>query len=429
MLTLTACQNAEDLVDSSYKDAPMESSNRHRVTLAKALRTADVILGQISEQPIARIGRTVKSVDVLTNKQTRSTNDVDTAVYLVNYNDGGFAMLGADDRLPSLFAISEEGSLQWSDFEENEGLALYMDYMTHAIAEASKYDTTEEVECVEAYASETEPEYPYLYEKCSPLLGKYVRLWSQQDPYNSYCPYITNAQGKEERSLVGCVMIACGMYLSYYQYPFSIVSDNLGTVTLSWRKMLQDGGNDNLYKLLATLGESNFLKANPKIGSTSASQDSIPKTLKKLNYSLNSEYTRFKQFNQNSVLSLLGITYKYVGSLGYFTPQPGGPVVITGWSDINGNSSNRAGHCWIIDGYVKNKMRVDNGLVGDYETLLHCVWGWSGSCNGYYNWEIQNSFTGNPIIYDDTDLYMDGKGVSYNYYHNLIIFGGAIPNY
>lgn len=121
-MLLTACQNTEELINDSTKETPMESTNPHRVTLAKALKTADAIFSQISEQPRTRAGRMVKSVDVMTNKLTRSTNDIDTAVYLVNYSDGGFAMLGADDRLPSLFAISEEGSLQWSDFEENEGL-------------------------------------------------------------------------------------------------------------------------------------------------------------------------------------------------------------------------------------------------------------------------------------------------------------------
>ena len=46
--------------------------------------------------------------------------------YLVNYaDDAGFALLSADSRLRPIYAISDEGSMSFSDTTYNKGLALF----------------------------------------------------------------------------------------------------------------------------------------------------------------------------------------------------------------------------------------------------------------------------------------------------------------
>ena len=42
------------------------------------------------------------------------------------------------------------------------------------------------------------------------------------------------------------------------------------------------------------------------------------------------------------------------------------------------------GHSWVIDGYRTQQFTGNNGTIYDSRTLVHCNWGWSGQYDGYY---------------------------------------------
>jgi hypothetical protein len=52
-----------------------------------------------------------------------------------------------------------------------------------------------------------------------------------------------------------------------------------------------------------------------------------------------------------------------------------------------------SGHAWVVDGYIDRsrtirKVKTSTGAVVsstvENEVLVHCNWGWHGTCNGYY---------------------------------------------
>ena len=52
----------------------------------------------------------------------------------------------------------------------------------------------------------------------------------------------------------------------------------------------------------------------------------------------------------------------------------------------------KEGHAWVLDGYLTRRRKVDlmsgTSVVYSYyqyETLVHCNYGWNGMDNGYYN--------------------------------------------
>lgn len=125
MLVVTAC-STEEPVEVSVKDAA-QPLNTFKVPLNRALEQANVFMSRIEKPATRGTSRSVESVSVITEGALTRSASQDTLLYVVNYNDNlGFAILGADMRLPSVYAISDEGNLDVDDVK-NEGLRIVLD--------------------------------------------------------------------------------------------------------------------------------------------------------------------------------------------------------------------------------------------------------------------------------------------------------------
>lgn len=152
---------------------------------------------------------------------TRSAqNDLeypDTLYYVINFSDdNGFALMGADRRLPRMLAISDTGNMNLADTVFNRGLAIFMESIS------TPYLPVDAL-----------PENFSLPVIGPPMLSDSVRRWSQRAPYNDECPIVNGL-----RTPTGCVPLAVGQVMTYFNHPASY-----GGTVFNWKKM--KNGEDN----------------------------------------------------------------------------------------------------------------------------------------------------------------------------------------
>ena len=346
---LGACTQADIPVPDGPDPGPSQSTTT-RVKLADALKNADRLL-ELIEGPATR-ARTVKSVEMFGGAGTRSGESEDL-YYVVNYdNDGGFAVLAADNRLCPVYAISEKGHLDMNDTTVNGGLNLFFRNLTK-VPPFTK-DTID----LGAYPLEpVEQKIDHSYKR-GPLLTEAVQLWHQDRSFNYGCPYGT---------LVGCAPLAMGQIMTYYEHPVSYAGKifDWGKIK-TWKDLsgmgaIQDSSG-GIIVLLRSIGD----ELHTEYGSTSST-------------SMFAQY--YQQTFQNFGYKRPADLKVYNSSKLHELVSDRKPVLL--W----GESSKTASHVWVVDGLVFDYVEYRNSLGTTYSgvgTLFHCVWGHGGGDNGYF---------------------------------------------
>ena len=400
-LMLAACSSEEPIPPPNQVDDAV-GANPYRVSLTAALKNADALLGELGEGESTRSAeRKVESVEYYSRPGTRALGG-DTLLYLVNYaDDAGFALLSADKRLRPIYAISDEGSMSFSDTTYNKGLAIFArgvevdmeNAITNSVINPGPIDTI--------------IPFKRVVREVAPLLNYYQSRWSQGYPYNQYCFTSNGAQ-----AVVGCATVAVGMIMSYYEHPASY-----GGYTFDWDAMNIGQNYEDIARFLSLLGDENNLRMNYGAKESGASPSRYYPTFSNMNYS---SHNQLQTFSEEDVCELLD------NSQGNMLTQTG-PVL------VRGNRSG-GGHGWVVDGYVQYEVTsplIGQGYVLD-DVLFHCVWGWGGDCNGYFYWAKTNSFGGLPnetgpdddytdteFIFDTNIQYMGGFQKVYPFNPNL----------
>ena len=393
-LVLTACSSEEPITPPMTKNDAV-GVNPYRVSLTDALKNADALLGELGEGETTRSAeRKVESVEYYSCPGTRALGG-DTLLYLVNYaDDAGFALLSADSRLRPIYAISDEGSMSFSDTTYNKGLAFFArgvevdveNAITNSINNPGLIDTI--------------VPFKRVVREVAPLLNYYQSRWGQTSPYNQYC---FTDDGRP--AYVGCAAVAVGMIMSYYKHPASYSG-----YTFDWNAMNNGQNYEDIARLLQLLGDNNNLQMNyGAVGNSNGSGANPSRyypTFSNMNYS---GHNQLQTFSEEDVCEILD-------------NSQGGIFNITGPVLVRGNSSD-GGHGWVVDGYVQYEVTsplIGQGYVLD-DILFHCVWGWGGSCNGYFYWAKTNSFGGYPNETGPNDDYRDTRRI---YDENIQYMGG-----
>ena len=274
-------------------------------------------------------------------------------------------------------------------------------------------------------STETTEEVTYR-ERVSPLLY-FARYWSQNDPFNREFPLVREfLVGRQKRASAGCVPLAISKMMAFHRKP-SNISYN-GGPNVNWDALI---AADTLWKYPSLLNVTLCESASSLLKAVADSCGSIcfysgtftfPKCARQYmarHYSA----VKFDNYNTTSVTAALnrGIPI-FVCSL----PE-GGPFYQLEHS-----------HAWNIDGYKTKttKRTIKYFLDGvydrteeEYETdvMVHCDFGWSGHCNGYY---ISGMF--NLSVEDNSDIELDnpadttGKDRNYIWRIKTITHNGPI---
>ena len=365
------------------------NKNPYLISESEALKIADDSFSDFYQE--TRSQRICQSVNKIESRlQTRSQES--NGWYVINYEqDGGFAVVAADKRIPPILAISDKGHLEMSDTVQNRPLALFfrMAEMSLMNVESENEDSTDTslgfttpgtpgggTIIGDSLKPEPKPDpipnpRKEILCKIEPLISSPITTWHQSEPYNLYCPI---KQGK--RCVVGCCAVAGGMIMAYHEYPNSY----------DWSK-IKTGNTDLTARLLATLGGSSYMNSTYGVNATSASLDGARRGLNKMGYTISSN----KEFYSISYEDLRASGPMFMSS-NVTTWEPHSTEDGTGLVYVEKSG----GHAWVIDGC--NIYRIENvgqgmvlypGYVGEdwfYYYYYHCLWGWGGANDGYFYW-------------------------------------------
>ncbi|OJU50010.1 MAG: hypothetical protein BGN96_10460 [Bacteroidales bacterium 45-6] len=395
ILIITSC-NRETFDNAT----PPKDSTSYKVSIYDATKELNNVLN-ITNTSLKSSADKRKIADCKVIKNTRLKSTADTTdvegvlIYGFNLqddngNNAGFALLPSDRRYPPILAITDSGSL--TDSIDNPGVKIFIQKTQNLIAKLTDSIKNAEKSITKATVSTASWSWPW--ENVSSIRLGVITNWRQGSPYNYYVP----------GPYAGCVPVAVGQVMAFHKYPLSYSG-----YSFNWAEMLSiptsysinDLGSNNIAKLMYYLGTSNNLNASYMIDGTGANTDNIQRTFKNFGYTntgSNSSYnTTQVQFSIESSKPVISYGYALKDVTNNFL----GLITTTKYS---------GGHAWVIDGILIRRRLVGRASQQnyEYETLVHCNWGWGGQADGFYS---SSSFDTNvgPITKSGTDYYYQYK--------------------
>ncbi|MDW5299090.1 MAG: C10 family peptidase [Sedimentibacter sp.] len=312
-------------------------------------------------------------------------NSMETSYYIVNYENGGFAIISADNRLIPVLAFSETNSFPTDAEHYPGGLVEWLYKINEVVKETrtanveqtpeikalwdkivdggdidknnnSKRTTFDPSDCpYEGYTFYTSQQYGPL---CS-------TLWGQWEPYNNYVP-LTGCSSSNGRAPTGCVPTAMAQVMRYNAFPNDY----------NWGSMPNNYANGEVMQLMVDCGDAVDIDYDCEDGSSASTSD-VPSAL--INY-----------FNYTSA-SYANYSYTTVKN----EIQNNHPVILRGGRNVGwwifGIYDD--GHAWVADGSLEifYYQCVYNPFYQEYELVntvnylyFNMNWGWTGSYNGWY---------------------------------------------
>jgi len=308
-----------------------------------------------------------------TSQQTKSVNSINEirnkngkiSFYIVNYSEGGFVILSADNRTQPIlgysvnnnFAVDEKFYPPGLQFWMDDAIKQINDIQISNIEQSSKekiawklvrQSIIEEVSTLKNEPIEDCYEHTIITTH-GPLMST---TWEQLGGFNDELPYIW-CNGSSFQVYAGCVPIAMAQVMKYHQHPTSYSWSSMpltyaSTTTANFIEDIHDAIN-NSYS-----GEPSYECDGTGV-SSSANMGSVLTS----------------QFNYASATKA---NYNYVtvkSNIGYNRP-----VILSG-SNIS------SGHMWVCDGYRKTEFYFDD-CSGISYLQFYMNWGWGGSYNGWF---------------------------------------------
>lgn len=388
--------------------------------------------------------RRIASIDVVradnlgSRSLLSSRPDVNELLYLVNFeNNGGFALLSADDRIPEvLIGITDSGHLSSerlvqayhklsSNYQVRSGETFDPYDLTHDDWYIGNYTGTDGNEFiiseyvgalaagyVEGYIGGglivgpmhpsygDEGSFEVIYTEggetlvVANMLDKYQDWCQGLSPYNDYI--INNYY-------VGCVNIALGKILAKFSGPGTISGSGW---SVNWSALnavpITTTGEVSIAHLLAYLFDQ--CGSIPFCYYGTFTLPSIAAV-----FLQNFGYTNvsYSSYNTSTVKTAL---------------NNGCPVFVSAINMSGGTADITTSHAWNIDGYknrtryktvnyYENGMLVSSSTSTEITTLVHCAFGWGGDSDGYFTSGIFQFYDGQGD-FNNFCLYL--KTITYN---------------
>ncbi len=222
--------------------------------------------------------------------------------------------------------------------------------------------------------------------------------WGQNAPYNQYCPTRANSSGEQENCPVGCVALALGQIMKYYNYPetgkgyksyqpFGLseaISADFENTQYKWELMKDsyvrvlnknfytDEEADAVATLLFHVGVS-VGTIYALSGSSAFAYANIPRDMVE-NFRYEEEGIRYVSRSDYDKEEWMALIFNELSN--------GRPIFYAG------NSPTYGGHAFVLDGY-------------DATGKVHINWGWRGSDNDYYDIDLlegENNYSENQSM-------------------------------
>jgi hypothetical protein len=290
--------------------------------------------------------------------------------YVINYVEGGYIILSADNRMQPIIAFSDNGKFIVDESKYSEGLKSWIINAEKQIVaiQKSTVQQTDNQKLAWRLVKNTlvnqnlyaKPPADQCYEHTEiETKGPYINTtWDQTRGFNYMLPYI-NCEGYSTQVLAGCVPIAMAQIMKYYNYP----------TNYNWSLM------DPAY---ATTVTANFIvDIHNAIRAVYPGQPMYSCDATGVSSSANMGLVLKTQFRYSSA---------DWSSYNYQTVKDniigGKPVLLSG-------SGNYGGHMWVCDGYRTTKYYFRD-CTGVSYLYFSMNWGWNGANNGFYAFDNFN---------------------------------------
>lgn len=379
-----------------------------KISLNKAMANAEFVY--INTEGMKYKTRRISSVDVLTTSDinsgivgTRSSSsesdEEQPLAYVVNYeNNGGYAILAADTKLPPVISLCDEGSFSTDDF-----IAFTQNSST--TRSGAEINPAQEVQYAVINNSLSLPIFgggnigaqmvgvdTTILLKCMPLVPT---KWGQHDPYNYYAPLDGNV-----KSLAGCVPVAGAQTLASLCYhhnwrPSAEISEEFDIDWYAINRMIYADSIrfDSGSRTPATLATASLIRAVGDNVDASYDSESTGAYTSRL-------ATTYQTLGMTSVIygnenSSPAVTKEDIFDMIVIKNYP-----VTTRSSVKQTNGNIGGHSFVLDGWLRLEYTVlgfstseglPENVMGDRRDnfqynfdLVHVNFGWDGECDGYY---------------------------------------------
>lgn len=299
----------------------------------------------------------VADIHTITNPYDSSITDY----YVVNFTQGGFVLISADDKVVPILGYDASAEYNHDMIPDNVRwfLSQYHEEIS-SIRSAQNLLTHPDWQAVRnGNFSSFIPTRPV-----SPLL---TTNWDQDWPYNSMCP--SAAGGPGGHVYAGCGATTMAQIMKYWQYPtqgigthtythpiYGILSANFGATTYNYSSMpnqLYYTVNTAISTLMFHCGVA--LDMDYAIDGSGATINSVrPAFINYFGYETTAQTVYKSGYSTLNYETLLKTELDNGRPIFYF-----------------GTDNSYGGHAWVMDGYQGTN-------------YFHMNWGWSGYNNGYY---------------------------------------------
>ncbi len=439
-----SCSDFSELISEEVTQNMIENNRIEVIPVEDALSALDNFLSDNGMlQTKSGLNRTYSDVSIYFRDciltKSDSGEDLPTA-YVVNFdNNEGFAVLGANDLVPDIIAVTEEGQidpvnlkvvphletidnqLMFKDMDDSEidefnskvtfttdslfystededyyvG-AVNSDGMATALIQECirvSYDTTITIDGETNIGSSPGTSTTNRYNTQSPLL---TYSWAQASPYNYFCK---RGLMKDKEAYTGCSSTAMAMIVAYNEFPQTLIinRDTLSYPGMKGRFIIQDISEPYADQIALLMGGIyNFVTKVTTSSFTLITPKQIQKRMQEFGY-LNVVKTDASSLTTSmidSISNMLGDDKPvFISAI---------PKGIKNW---------KSGHSWVVDGA---KYSSNNTY------LLHMNFGWEGTSNGYY---ATNSINPSKAFeFDDNSIDVSDSDYVYNWHFRIITY-------
>jgi len=302
--------------------------------------------------------------------------EFEPTLYYINYANGNYAIVSAEDNFYPVLAYSDEGLTNINNLPP--AFYYWLDNYSTQIKQIREAEL-EYPENVQLWQSLIEGSYQNTFRTERSVAPLVTTMWDQGWPYNALCP--VDSQGSGGHVYTGCVATAMGMVMKYWNHPqtgvgnesyycpgYGYQSANFGNTTYLWDQMNDTAGaTEAEYLPIATLlyhcGVAVHMGYSVD-GSGAQSTDAAVAFVDHFRYP-NAQYVMKSSYTEANWNNLLTAQV-----------DNGCPVYYSGYDPAEG------GHAFVMDGY-------------DTTNHFHFNFGWSGSGNGYFYTSNPGGFTDN----------------------------------
>lgn len=408
-MALTSCTQEQDYDLNAAKSITPTATENYQVSQEEAVAIATNAVISLGGYE-TRAGNTdcmltVKNISRVP-EQTRNTEQPETFFYVVNFEEGGYAVVPSDKRATSVYALSNEG---YFSPDANDGVKLFMDmaedYLKNEILvfdpdsipliHGGQFGDWEKI-----WGDDDMHNYPIInigghdcYDKVTRTQSTPFYLletkWGQGYPYNNEC-FTDNGA----RAVTGCVATALAQIMAYHKQPQSYKGHYYYWDYMPQSQSDYDGSTEaySVCYLMNDIGKA--VSMNYGTDESGAYSKRCPFALSLFGYSCDG----LNDYNASNIVTSLDNNM---------------PVYLDGQDQYSGT-----GHAWVADGYYYIRIQhqyysTENlspyGQFVEMTYYFHMNWGWDGygtnDNNGYYLSKVFNPEVG-YYTYSYEDLNM-----------------------